>query len=150
MANRELTQQAVRELLTAESLAVLSTQHEGRPYASLVGFAASEDLRTLVFATMRTTRKFSYLTAAPYVALLVDNRSKDTGDFHHAMAVTATGWVAEAPLREYESLLQSYLSKLPHLEEFVRSPNCALVKITVETYYVVSRFQNVIELHFEL
>ena len=149
MTNRELTQQAVRELLDAESLAVLSTQHEGQPYASLVGFAATKNLRTLIFATMRTTRKFSYLTAAPHVALLVDNRSKDPGDFHHAMAVTATGRVAEAPPDEYEALLKSYLSKLPHLETFVRSPNCALVKVTVETYYVVSRFQNVMELHLE-
>lgn len=150
MANRESTQRAVRELLNAETLAVLSTQHEGRPYASLVGFAASDNLRTLVFATMRTTRKFSYLTAAPHVALLVDNRSKDPGDFHHAMAVTATGSAAEASPDEYETLLQGYLSKLPHLDEFVRSPNCALVTVAVDTYYVVSRFQNVVELHFEL
>jgi hypothetical protein len=35
------------------------------------------------------------------------------------------------------------------LKEFVSSPTCALLKMDVETYYVVSRFQNVLELHIK-
>jgi nitroimidazol reductase NimA-like FMN-containing flavoprotein (pyridoxamine 5'-phosphate oxidase superfamily) len=142
----EPLRQSIRWLLAGESLAVLSTQHHGQPYASLVGFAASDDLRTITFATMRTTRKFCYLTANPQVALLVDNRNTDPGDFLHAMAVTATGRVAEALGRDRESLLRAYLLKLPHLEAFVRNPDCVLLKVTVQTYYAVSQFEKVMKL----
>jgi hypothetical protein len=44
-------------------------------------------------------------------------------------------------------LLNIYLAKHPHLKEFVSSPTCALIKVRVQKYYVVSKFQNVQELH---
>ena len=40
-----------------------------------------------------------------------------------------------------------YLAKHPYLRDFVSSPACALLKIEVETYYVVSKFQKVEQLH---
>ena len=58
-------------------LAVLATQHEGKPYASLVAFAATDDLKTIIFATTRSTRKFVYLSSNPAVALLIDNRTNE-------------------------------------------------------------------------
>jgi len=42
-------------------------------------------------------------------------------------------------------LAKMYLAKHPHLKEFVTSPTCALVKIRVDVYYLVWRFQNVLE-----
>jgi hypothetical protein len=33
------------------------------------------------------------------------------------------------------------------LRDFVSSPTCALLRMNVETYYVVRQFQNVMELH---
>jgi len=42
-----------------------------------------------------------------------------------------------------------YLSKHPYLKEFVSSPTCALLRMDVETYYVVRQFQNVMELHIK-
>jgi hypothetical protein len=33
------------------------------------------------------------------------------------------------------------------LETFVASPGCAIVKVEVDTYYVVTHFQSVVELH---
>jgi hypothetical protein len=41
----------LQELFITQPLAVLSTQSEGQPYASLVAFATSEDLKALFFAT---------------------------------------------------------------------------------------------------
>ncbi|MDQ1285798.1 MAG: hypothetical protein QG663_1216, partial [Thermodesulfobacteriota bacterium] len=35
----------------------------------------------------------------------------------------------------------------PHLKDFVSSPSCALVKVEIEKYVCVFRFQNVIELY---
>jgi hypothetical protein len=42
--------------------------------------------------------------------------------------------------------MKVYLGKHPHLEEFVTSPTCALLRIKVEKYIVVTRFQEVREI----
>jgi hypothetical protein len=63
------------------------------------------------------------------------------------MAVTATGRAEEVEGQEIERVLKTYLAKHPHLDDFVSSPSCALLKIRVERYYVATRFQSVIEVH---
>jgi general stress protein 26 len=122
----------IRELFESQKLAVLGTQNEGQPYANLVAFAPSHDLKCLYFVTARATRKYANIEADARVTVLIDNRSNQDSDFSQAAAVTA---------------LAIYLAKHPMLEDFVRSPSCALLQIRVETYYLVRRFQNVMELH---
>ena len=139
----------LKELFASQPLAVLATEDAGQPYASLVAFAATEDLEYLLFATTRSTRKYANLLAESRVALLVDNRSNQDSDFHNAVAVTATGRAEEVEAHEKDTLLGLYLAKHPHLSEFVTSPTCALLKVTVDTYYTVRRFQNVMELHIK-
>jgi heme iron utilization protein len=146
MTDREQLQRWLTDLLSSQKLAVLSTQHQGQPYASLVAFAASDDLKELFFATPRATRKFAYLQANPKVALLIDNRSNEDADIHGAIAATVLGIAAEGPPEGREQILKCYLAKHPHLEEFAQSSSTALIRVTVETYYVVSRFQEVMEL----
>lgn len=135
------------ELFSSQPLAVLATQGDGQPYTSLVAFAATEDLRHILFATTRSTRKYANLSGESRVSMLVDNRSNKDSDFHKAIAVTATGWAEEVSEEERDHLVSLYLRKHPHLEEFVTSPTCALLKVRVRTYYTVTRFQNVMELH---
>ena len=147
MTDREHLQQRLSELFASQKLAVLSTQHQGQPYASLIAFAASDDLKEFSFATPRATRKFAYLQANPRVALLIDSRSNQDEDIHQAIAATVLGTAAEVPPEEREQVLVRYLARHPHLEEFAQSPSTAVVRVTVETYYVVSRFQEVMELH---
>jgi hypothetical protein len=65
------------------------------------------------------------------------------------MAVTAIGLAEEVLSPEKDNLLKVYLSKHPHLEDFVMSPTCALMQVEVKRYYVVSRFQHVLVLHMK-
>ncbi len=146
MSDREHLQKRLIQLFASQKLAVLATQHQGQPYASLIAFAASGDLKELFFATPRATRKFAYLQANPRIALLIDSRSNQDADIHRAIAATVLGTAAEVPPAEREEVLKHYLAKHPHLEEFADSPSTAVVRVTVETYYVVSRFQEVMEL----
>ena len=137
----------IRELFESQKLAVLGTQDEGQPYANLVAFAASNDLKSLYFVTARATRKYANIEADARVTVLIDNRSNQDSDFSQAAAVTATGSAKEVVDSKRDAVLTIYLAKHPMLEEFVRSPSCALLKVQVETYYLVRRFQNVMELH---
>lgn len=133
-------------LFRSQPLAVLATHNRGQPYGSLVAFAATDDLNYLIFSTTRSTRKFANLSADPRVAMVIDNRSNHPSDLRFAKAVTATGRAEEIPIHESGDFQAIYLNKHPHLEDFVSSPSTALIKIRVEVYYLVTRFQNVVEI----
>ena len=147
MGSASQLRKTLKDLFASQRLGVLATFGRGQPYSSLVAFAATEDLKHLVFATTRATRKYANLSTESRVALLVDNRSNQDTDFHSAIAVTAMGNAKEVTRSERDRFLRLYLAKHPHLEEFVNSPTCALLKVSVDTYYMVKRFQNVMELH---
>ncbi len=58
--------------------------------------------------------------------------------------------MAEGPLvHHYVKQLKFYLLEHPHLKKFVKSPNSALLRVKVDSYYVVKRFQNVIVLSMQ-
>ena len=139
----------LRDLFTRQRLGVLATHGDEHPYASLVAVVAGDDLRHLYFTTTRATRKFHFLTGDPNVAMLVDSRSDDDLDFHGAVAATAVGTARELEGDERAAMLTVFLRRHPHLREFASAPTSALVELTVRTYYLVSRFQNVTELHME-
>ena len=142
------TKKQLQNIGKRQALAVLCTHAQGWPYGSLVAFANTANLREIVFATLRTTRKYANLSADKNVALLLDNRSNKTSDFRKATAATAMGKVREVTKRRNSRHLKLYLGKHPHLKEFVEAPSCALMVVSVEKYYVVNRFQQVMELHF--
>jgi nitroimidazol reductase NimA-like FMN-containing flavoprotein (pyridoxamine 5'-phosphate oxidase superfamily) len=144
---KESLKKLLRSLFETQRLGVLATQRDEEPYTSLVAFAATDDLKGLVFATTRATRKYANLSANSSVAILIDNRSNEVSDFRSATATTAIGHACEVVEPERDELLRVYLSKHPHLREFVEAPSCALLKINVKTYYVVNRFQHVMVLH---
>jgi putative heme iron utilization protein len=141
--------QILRQLLETQLLGVLGTQHEGEPYTSLVGFVATPDLKQLLFATGRSTRKLANLSADSRAAMLVDNRGNRASDFTEASAATAVGVVEEIGVEERAEFEELFLAKHPHLESFVRSPSCVSLRLRVSVYMVVTRFQHVIELHIE-
>ncbi len=149
MEKTALLKEFLRDLFSSQRLAVLATQNRGQPYGSLVAFMATEDLKHLLFATTRATRKYANLSKNPRIAMLVDTRSNQEVDFHQAAAVTATGVVKETVGSQKRRFQKLYLSKHPYLKDFVSSPTCALLRMDVETYYIVRQFQNVVELHIK-
>lgn len=136
----------LKTLLGTQHLAVVATQMQGRPYASLVAFSASDDLRTLAFVTSRATTKYRNLCGDPRVSLLIDSRTHSVEDFSTGAAVTALGTATEIPDNLAGPTIERFLSRHPHLEAFVRSPSTAVCLVDVEKYYVATRFQHVEEM----
>jgi heme iron utilization protein len=145
MPNLE-TENLIRDLLNSQRLAVLSTQSLGQPYGNLIAFASSPDLKNLIFATPRNTRKYGNLIADPRVALLIDNRSNQPEDFARAAAVTVMGRTRELAEEELSGFLKIYLDKHPSLRDFVSSPPCALFTVEVEKFILVSGLRTIREL----
>ncbi len=133
----------IKALLASQKFAVLSTQEENRPYTSLVAFAATDDLKSIFFATTRSTRKYANMAARSGTALLVDNRSNRSEDIRSATALTVLGDATEVPASERPQWAALYIAKHPHMREFLSSPSTALMTMIVESYLLVRRFQNV-------
>ena len=139
-------QNIIERLLTSQGLGVLATYSGKHPYATLVGFAVSEDHKSIFFATLRDTRKYRHIQGNSAVSLLIDNRSNRPDDFRDAEVLTVIGEAREVNGIEREQCLQLYLDKQPFLREFVSDPNCALMRIDAKKYVLVSRFQEVMEI----
>ena len=136
----------ISNLLESQSLAVLASQKDDQSYANLVAFAVSDNLQMMIFATSRSTRKFSNIQCNPQVALLVDNRQNNPADFKDALAVTAIGKAMVINGSEKDTFSSMYLAKHPHLSDFISSPNQALIRVSVSKYIVVCNFQRVLEM----
>ena len=145
MNNDEQTRRIVSELFASQLQAVLATDNQQQPYTSLMAFVATADLTKLLFATYRTTQKYHNLQSNPKAALLIDNRTCRLTDHYEGTAITATGRVHEITTAEREEFLRLFLARHPNLEAFVTSPDCALMEMRVEHYYIVSRFQQVVD-----
>jgi nitroimidazol reductase NimA-like FMN-containing flavoprotein (pyridoxamine 5'-phosphate oxidase superfamily) len=138
-------QETIKNLLSSQRLAALSTQRNGQPYTSLMAFAYTDDLKEFVVATGKATRKHQNILQDCRVSLLIDNRSNREEDFHSAMALTVLGKAQPVEASERSRYHDLYLSRHPYLDNFLTAPSTAFIKIMVYHYLLVSRFQNVME-----
>ena len=147
MENKQEEKESLRELFRTQKLCVLSTLSQNHPYANLVGFWSNDELDEIIFATVRATQKYLNISKNSHVAVLIDSRSNKDYDFLSAIAATAIGKSEEVSGIERDQLQSLFLEKHPNLVEFVSSPSSALMRINVESYFIVNNFQNVVELH---
>ena len=136
---------ALTALLESQRFAALATDDHGQPFASLMAFAVTEDLRDLVVLTERTTRKYANLRSNPRVALMIDDRENRGSDTEDSVVVTAIGRAQELGPDVGAPLLELSLTRHPYLAGFAASPTCAIVGVKVSSYQLVSRFQQVVE-----
>ena len=147
--NREKVVGQIAELMNTQRFAVLSTQQNNQPYASLVAFAVSTDLKHVYFLTPNTTRKYENLTANPKVAVLVNDSRNQAEDIENAASVTGTGVAHVVVNGENQAALDDYLQRHPHLKAFAAAPTTAFISITMNRYFMVNRFQNVVVVKIE-
>lgn len=126
--------------------AVLATDFDGQPYTSLIAYALTTDMKGVVFATPKSTRKYKYIFKNRRVSLLIDTRSNTERDYMDAESVTILGNAYTMRRGKKWSELAGILTKKhPKLSEFVDSPDTALVFIKINRCIHVTRFQSVSE-----
>ncbi len=127
----------LREVVSTQYFAVLSTIGQGLPYSNLVSFAATDDLKSLVFVTGRNTRKYRNMQDNHSISLLIDNRSNKPSDTSRAVAITAVGTAREEI--DNKSLFQAILlARHPQLRHFVEAPDNAIMLVAVREYIVAA------------
>ena len=149
MINRNHLHTLLEGLCASQKFAVLATQSNEQPYCNLIAFSVSDDLRQLFFVTSRKTSKYGNLKNNSRVSLLFDSRSNTAEDIEMAIVATAIGNAAEVTPELEESLRAHHIEKHPSLEQFVRSPECAMFRVDVQKYIIVNMFENVSVLEME-
>jgi heme iron utilization protein len=146
LTSKAQTINRLRVFFETQRLTALATQEPGHPYLSLMAFAMTDDLNSLIIATKKGTRKYSNMVKTPGVSFLIDNRSDEKDLFQKTRAVTGIGRVMEIEEIEKEFLTALFLKRHPELDSFVRARDCSLVKIKIEKFIIISQFQEAEEL----
>lgn len=144
--SKEPVSHRIRLLLENQLYGVLCTSGTRHAYGSLLAFAVTEDLKSILFSTPITTRKFKLLKEDRNIAFVIDSRSNSRESFMKIEAITATG---KGILLPYDNYPQKYINilikKHPYLEQMLTSESFAFFKMEVMRYFYVTRFQEVIE-----
>jgi len=134
----------IRLLVEEQPFAVLCMQGEGQPYGSIVSYAISDDLVSVIFCTSVNTRKYRLLCENDRVALVIDSRPRQPDQIMDAAALTATGQAVEIPRGPERAQLAKLLaSRHAKIASFIADPSTALFRIKVNQYVYVTRFQKV-------
>jgi hypothetical protein len=133
----------IRRVLERNRFAVLATQRDGQPHASLIAFTPLEGLRFLAFATYRQTVKYASIQQDRRVAILVEDRDRDARHAGGRLVLTALGEAIETPLEERQAHLATHAARHPDLQKFLSSPECEFVRVAVNAYQVVSGVDDV-------
>jgi len=136
------TRDVLQQVVTAQRFAVLATQQNDQPYMNLVAFAASDDLSSILFATVRSTQKYRNMEENKRVAILIDSRRNEPSDLTEALAITEIGSASELTDKRNDKLVQYYLDRHPTLTEFVQRPETAIFSVIV-TDYILAHFDRV-------
>lgn len=133
----------IRNVFETCRLAVLATEGNGQPHASLIAITPISGFRQIIFATYRNTRKFENLLTNSKVALLIQGEDTDSSFKQSGFALTAYGDAQEAGEVDYEEFMQAHLRRHPDQANFLLSEDLAIIRIKVETYQVVRGIDDV-------
>ena len=143
MSSLSVIKSYIEDIFKTRRFAVLATEGDGQPHASLVAVTPMEGFRKLIFATYRNTRKYSNLVRNGKVAILVERIKINSSGLQECTVLTAFGHVEEIKDGEENIVFGAHLGRHPELAAFMKSEDCSLVRIKVDTYQVVRGIDDV-------
>ena len=143
--NREEIRGIVTQIADIQRFAILSTgDPDGAPHATIVCFVAADQLRSLIFLTPRTTRKFHNLDSGGPVSIFIDDRNDKADDIRRIYGIEARGEVSLLDDKTGAPYRSLFRRKYPELADFTRSLGVAWCRLDVDRYDIVHRFQEVV------
>lgn len=133
----------IKNVLHCCKLAVLATEGDGQPHASLIAITPVSEFRQMIFATYRNTRKFENLLKNSRVAVLIQGEGTDVSFKQTSYALTAYGHAQEVDRADYEDVMKTHVQRNPNLAGSLQSDGLAIFLIKIETYQVVRGFDDV-------
>ncbi len=137
MSSLTIIKTYIKDILKNRRFAVLATEGDGQPHACLIAFTPMEDFRKLIFATYRNTTKYRNLKNNGKVAVLVENININKSGLQKNHVLTAFGHAEDIDIIERNIVFEAHLERHPELLSFMKSEDCSLVRIKVDTYQIV-------------
>jgi uncharacterized pyridoxamine 5'-phosphate oxidase family protein len=144
MKNKIPINKYIRDILEANRFAVLATECDGQPHASLVAVTATHNDKILIFATYRNTRKYSNLIQNGKVAILFENRESFNTDEKEIQVLTAFGNAEEVEFIDIEENKHTHALRHPELANFLSTGDCAVFHVKVDAYQAVTGIEDVV------
>lgn len=126
----------MKALVREKNICVLATTGEGKPYCSLMAYAANADCTEIYLATLRSTRKCRNITANPAVSLLIDTREEN--DRLQARALTVEGnCLPILETAKKQLVKERLLTAVPHLQNFLTHTDAELLCVTITSFVLL-------------
>jgi nitroimidazol reductase NimA-like FMN-containing flavoprotein (pyridoxamine 5'-phosphate oxidase superfamily) len=126
----------MKQLVREKNICVLATAAGGKPYCSLMAYAANEDCTEIYMATRRSTKKFRNLAENPAVSLMIDTREEAPRT--QARALTVEGTCARVEDDSEKKLAQTrLLSVHPHLKDFLAHIDSEILCVAVRSFLLL-------------
>jgi heme iron utilization protein len=137
MDNKSVIKRYIEEVLKPSRFAVLATEGNGQPHASLIAITPFGSSRQLIFATYRNTLKYRNLVNNSKVAVLIESRDVNMKGLQKSIVLTIIGQTQEIGIEENEAAYRAHLKRHPEMESFMLSSDCVLIRIIAQSYQVV-------------
>ncbi len=135
-------------LLKEQTMCVLATCDEDKPYCSLMAYVTDASGRTVYLVTLGSSRKYINIVRNPHVSLLVDTRAlhvpSDRGAVQALTVLGECSTVADEGVRR--ELLERIAAVHPHTAPLVNSPDARLLAVRVNALLLLD---GVDKAHFE-
>ena len=137
MNNQRIIKEYIEAVLKTSGFAVLATEGDGQPHASLIAITPFGNFRQIIFATYRDTLKYRNLSHNNKVAVLIESRVVNVKSLEESVVLTIIGHTEDIRIAENEAAYQAHLKRHPEMESFMLSSDCALIRVMAQSYQVV-------------
>ena len=135
-----------KALLGSQVLAVLCTQGETGPYASLMAYCFHPEENSVFMVTRKGTKKYRNISDFPRVALLVDDRCPLAGSPGEAIpALTIQGTVTVEAGENEHDIRKQLGSRLPSLQMLLEDPESVLMRIVLDRFLLLEGPEKALE-----
>ena len=142
--NSQITiKEYIEGILKVSGFAVLATESNGQPHASLIAITPIGNCRQLVFVTYRNTLKYRNIKNNGKVAVLFESEGVNKEGLGERIVLTIIGYIKEISIAENEAAYQAHLMRHPEMESFMLSPDCALIMVIAQSYQFVKGIDDI-------
>lgn len=129
----------IERMIKENTLCVLATEGEGKPYCSLMTYMPDEELRMLYMVTTLDSKKFNNMANNSNVSVLVDNRQYLKGNKgEQILSITFEGTYARVAQDLVEQIRGQFSERHPELVELFRNPECVVFGIKLYSYLLLN------------
>lgn len=143
MNKQSIIKEYIEDILKTRGFAVLATEGNGQPHASLVAITPLGNCRQLVFATYRNTLKYRNIEYNSKVAVLIESERINKENLREKIVLTIIGSIKEFSIAENEAAYQAHLRNHPEMESFMLSSDCALIMVIAQSYQIVNGIDDI-------